>query len=344
MSSISGVQRDVNELVRRGLGMSGAVDFPALSVMRSLVPDRSAAAEEILVSLRETIPRALALLGSEEQEKAALALLGIEPKGGSLNARAEHAAISLDVRPDTFRRPDGRPRRRAHLETLIAQALVSFESRFEQESILAASTELANQLGVNWLSLFQNYYSPIATDLSGLGSELRVLRLKTASAALKERKPLSSMWFFARFLVNVYDYVQRGGGLWILPDANKEVRLRDAVYAIEWHAPFDELQKSTLREALRESPNRELTHFAVRCDQDPEVAHLLRAWRREICDACNCRTQPSPQCELHAVIDACETYTTALDEAWYTVANWYRRPPSDAQGVQALDLHRQYRE
>lgn len=132
--------------------------------------------------------------------------------------------------------------------------------------------------------------------------------------------------------------------MWLLPDAQAETDIADAIYRIRLATPNNELDDSLMRQLVGGVPDQELLGILEAARSDPRAMALHQEWQ-EWAATCSCgwelgsrvgreefpthRGHPgiSAQCDLHILVTACNDFTLILDDAWDQIADWYRDEP-----------------
>jgi hypothetical protein len=312
--------------------------------------------------IEETIRRALDDLGGGRLGEATRILFGLEPgsRAESPTDLRASAADAWGTAVETFRRD---PQTTAISELADAILRRAYQHA-ERLAHLALERRLptTSRLAVAWLERFEAYYR-VWTPISGIAGDLCAYRSTLLEPDRPyDREPgtdgptdpgysqenqaagylTTALWHFTRFLVERQRFISRYGGMWLLSDAQAESEVQDAIYAITWHSPNNERDDSFLRR-LHERAGGELHPFRVLLETDRIARATEEEWR-EWAAQCHCtwnaadeverehfpthRHHPgiNRKCSLHAIVTACNDYTTLIDDDWTRVADWYRLP------------------
>jgi len=192
---------------------------------------------------------------------------------------------------------------------------------------LDVRTPVHSRLAVEWLARFEAMYR-IWTPLTGVGNDLTAYR----STLLEEDRPWDhatgpyvgdgtgtsqeaqaagyvtfALAHFAQFLVELRDLETRFGGVWLLPEAQAETDLREAVHRAMLASPNNERDDSFLRSTLVGVPGREMHGFLqALAGTKPESTDQPRvnqvAKRRQVpsfLGECELRNATEPHRERH---------------------------------------------
>ena len=178
------------------------------------------------------------------------------------------AAEDAGVTVDQFRHAH-EPRLRMALTDQVLGEVHDYRLRLARLR-LDVRTPTRSHLAVEWLARFEAMYR-IWTPLTGVGNNLTAYR----STLLEEGRPWDfatgpnvgdgtsysqeaqaagyvtfALAYFAQFLVELRDFKTRFGGLWLLPEAQAETTLREAVHRVVLASPNNERDNSFLRSTL----------------------------------------------------------------------------------------------
>ncbi len=291
-------------------------------------------------------------------------LFGLGP-GMALDSPAElrrEAARVVGLSVDQFRRVQ-ELRAIEQLAELILQNAHSHRMRLAR---LRADlrTPIGTRLAVEWLKRFEAYYR-IWSPASGLGSDLsarQATRLESHwpddEAETPDGHPSSqqravddygrwALTHFAGLLVEERRFETELGGLWLLPTAQAENNVADAMQAIRLESPLDEQDQSCLRQAMSASGG-EMNSFLKTVALDPTLRSIHDEWQAWA-DCCDCswtvgervgremfpisgnHTGISSACDLHNLIRECNNYCLTIDDGWDEISDWYRDVPFPAR-------------
>jgi len=167
----------------------------------------------------------------------------------------------------------------------------------------------------------------------------------------------SLTWRLAQYSRELNAFIEREGGLWLLAEADSEIRAADAMYRLDLHLPFGEADVSWARTLLAETPHQELDAYIDRLIAEQErwgeFKAVWFAWAQDFlerdlagrmidttaalhppsgpheCRTALVRIAPAePQTECGHWLAAGEEFIRLIDDDWYRVADWYRRPLS----------------
>lgn len=331
-------------LPRDGLRASKLAGRPLLI---DLAYVRARAASDVpldrAVAFLSVLEEACNRLGPGPPGEAARILFTIAPlgKGVSLKVRRKRAADALNVGVEYFRK-DGPEDR---LVRDVAEQLYALETRYRRRQAGDATVpdRTETRLAIDWLER-HNVYGRFWTIIYALRADLlALLRLRGEPDRPAYGQYLeSSLWWYARFQRELAEFIHRFGGLWLLADADAEVRIADAIYRLEWHPPFSQQDDSWLRTTLGQVADEELDPFAETVRDSERGQAVLAQWREWI-ERCACAPdQPDPDCPVHQTIGACETYTEIVDSDWQQIADWYRRKAANPGGIDVTELFERF--
>jgi hypothetical protein len=360
---------------RRGITKLGELEVEALrQVVRAA--GRVGHADAVGSYVMEAMLRdAVAQLGGDHAEAAAL-LFGLAPGARSdrPSKLREEAAAIFGVGGEHFRH-----QYEPELIGQIGQLLLGEAHRYQlrlQRLRQDVRTPVGSRLAVEWLSRFEAMYR-IWTPVHALGADLSAFR----STLLDEDRPwdghldadhpderytqerqaagyVTTAFFWRTSALAALRRFEIGfGGLWVLPDAQAETDLADAMYRIALASPNGPRDDSYLRMLLSRVPDEELHAFLTRVAEDEIGMKTHEEWL-EWAFTCDCRWVVgerrgrerfpthrnhqgiSPQCDVHMVVDACNDFCLVLDDAWDNIADWYHEVPRpERRDVTAEEVH-----
>jgi hypothetical protein len=160
-------------------------------------------------------------------------------------------------------------------------------------------------------------------------------------------------WRLAQHSREFVAFVDRDGGLFLMADAESEVRAVDALYRVTIYLPFGDRDVSTMRRILGEVPQQELDVFMERLLGDqatwpPTFAKWL-SWAAALLDSGDISAErdqasptlmaeqeagvplaitpaapPEPVSTCGKWLAAAEKLITLVEADWFRVADWYR--------------------
>jgi hypothetical protein len=216
---------------------------------------------------------------------------------------------------------------------LLADELVEYETNYRMRNTyerLAGKLPASPVLAAMWLDRFQYYYR-MWTDLSGLQNDLTVYQRvrhdpATTDSQLETRRR-TSLWFLARFYLNLDQFVDQRGGLWLLANEEQAQLVSDSVTFLKFHPPVTEYDASWLSFAALEQPVPAFHLFNDKLDQDDMGRGILDRWRAWL-EACQCDVEgPGEGCEVHIVLRHCQRYMEIIDAEWNRIVDWFAGPP-----------------
>jgi len=316
--------------------------------------------------------QAASLVGGDYAEATALSL-GLEA-GSRADRPSElrrEAAALLNVSVEHFRHTY-EPRMFGAVAQLALRETHEFRLRLTRLRD-EARTPTGSRLAVEWLSRFEAMYQ-VWTPMTGLGGDLTANRATLLEldrpwdrdpdpndlmdlGHTQERQADGyaddALYHFACVLAAERRFIRQFGGMWLLPDAQAEVDIGDALYRVKLESPFNEQEDSQLRALMAACGDEELDPFLTMLDEDHRGASLRGVWRRW-CSACCCewslgevagrdffpvhRNHPNidRRCSMHRLISAVNDFCLILDDGWDQIADWYRDfPRPDRTGMTA---------
>jgi len=171
-----------------------------------------------------------------------------------------------------------------------------------------------------------------------------------------------AMFHYAAVLWELKQFMIRHGGFWLLSSPDVETEVADALYRVGWHTPNNERDDSWMRVAMKNAA-QELHLFQHTLDTTTIGSATHAEWQ-EWAATCRCtwvaeeaspsdRHFPDPsthsgissECQVHAVVAACNDYCALIDADWLAIADWYQIDAEPRRGVSAdsmyADLRRQ---
>lgn len=160
-------------------------------------------------------------------------------------------------------------------------------------------------------------------------------------------------WRLAQHSRELVAFVERDGGLFLMADAESEVRAVDALYRVTIYLPFGDRDVSTMRRILGEVPQQELDVFMERLLDDaeswaPTFAKWLN-WAAALLDSGDIAAErdeasltlmaeqeqgvqltitpaaaSEPVSTCGKWLAAAEELITLVETDWFRVADWYR--------------------
>jgi hypothetical protein len=358
---------DLMKVRRNGIIAVRRLELPALTLAARAAgrvePHEPVGSYVIERLLRDAVAR----IGGDDGELAAT-LFGLSPetRGGRPPALRRMAAEDAGVKVDHFRHAY-EPRLRVALADQVLSEIHDCRLRLARLR-LDVRTPVHSRLAVEWLARFEAMYR-IWSPLTGVGNDLTAYR----STLLEEGRPWDAatgpyagdgtgysqeaqaagyvtfaLAYFAQFLVELRDFEVRYGGLWLLPEAQAEIDLREAVQRAVLGSPNNERDNSFLRSTLTAVPGQELHGFLTAL-ASTEIGRGTHAEWQDWAGSCECRwelgsrvgrgyfpthlSHPgiSDQCDMHILIAACNDYCLVLDDAWDAIADWYHDVPKPAR-------------
>ncbi len=362
---------DLKTLRRRGITKLAELELPALrQVVRAagrVGLDEPIGAYVIEAMLRD----AVAHVGGDHGDVAAL-LFGLE--AGARSDRPSElrraSAGQLGVGVEQFRHVQ-EPALLGQITQLLLGEAHRYQLRLSRlrEDV---RTPVGSRLAVEWLSRFEAMYL-IWTPVYGLGSDLTAYRSTLLEAdrpwddyvdpshpedAYSQERQAAGYITFAFFqytkaLLALRQFEVQFGGMWLLPEAQAETDLSDAIYRVVLASPHNERDDSYMRMLLNKVRGEELHGFLGRVATDAIAKETHDEWQQWAGD-CRCtwtlgerhgreafpihRNHPgiSEKCPMHTLIAACNDFCLILDDAWDQVADWYHDVPlPERRGVTA---------
>lgn len=368
---------DLKVLRRRGITKLAYLELPALhQAVRASA--RAEADEAIGAFMVEAMLRdAVAEIGGDLGEAAEI-LFGLTPGGRSdrPSELRKLAAETMHVVPDHFRR--------THEIVILEQVVQLLLTEIYRHRLQLARlqrdvrTPVGSRLAVEWLHRFEAMYE-IWTPITGVGNDLTAYR----STLLEEDRPwdrapdpddpddegysqeiqaagcaTSAFFHFALVLAAERRFCTRFGGLWLLPDAQAETDIADAIHRIRLASPNNEVDDSLMRQlvanagsemiSLREATRQGDLLMTLHDEWQDWVSHCRCEWKpgervgRKLFPSHRNHPNIDEQCDVHILIAACNDYCLTLDDAWDQIADWYRDVPKPKRvDVTAEEIYEQ---
>jgi hypothetical protein len=258
----------------------------------------------------------------------AATLLGLAPgtRGSLLKERRRQAAELLHVSTEHLRKE-----REPLLTEAVADELYAADSAYRLRHRHRTEAERQpeqSRLGIDWLEQHRSYRR-IWTPVSGMRNDLDVLRDYLAAedenqAAIADRL-CSITWHWARFELALERFVRERGGLWLLADMESEIAVADAIHQLQLCVPLGEADCSWLRTLLLDSPHEELDGFAdLLVEAGARRKELMGVWMEWA--GCPQPDDSDCACDYHGWQRTAADFIRLIDEDWYRLADWYRRP------------------
>jgi hypothetical protein len=240
-----------------------------------------------------------------------------------------------------------RPGVRSHAQNAVYAVADSLWER-DLHARARVSAELAemkrppvSELAIDTLRRYEAYYS-MYTPLSGLRADLTAAIEMRREGDTELNRSVdfdhASLYDYATFLRAKRAFEATYHGLWVFAQADIEQAMADCVKLIEHFSGLRSREESWLR--LTHSEAEELHTFAGQLECDENGRSALRRWRNRI-EECTCDlSRPAPRCRVHALMRACDYYTTVLDTDWYRVVPWHEGPPPNFGNIDPASLYR----
>ncbi len=361
------VDADLMKLRINGIANASRLELPALTLAARAAgrvePHEQVGGYVIERLLRDVASR----IGGEDGEHAAT-LFGLTPetRGGRPPALREMVAEDLRISVSYFRR-EPESRLRAALAHQVLAEVHDYRLRLARLR-LDVRIPVHSRLAVEWLARFEAMYR-IWSPLTGVGNDLTAYR----STLLEEDRLWDAatgphvgdgtgysqeaqaagyvtfaLAYFAQFLVELREFEVRYGGLWLLPEAQAEIDLREAVHRAVRASPNNDRDNSFLRSTLTAVPGQEVHGFLTAL-ASTELGQGLHLEWQDWAGTCECSwelgsrvgrgyfpthlSHPgiSDQCDMHILIAACNDYCLVLDDAWDAIADWYHDVPKPSR-------------
>ena len=289
-------------------------------------------------ALAQLLPQIASRLSAPPEAEAVIRLLSLEGPllRSSPGPRREAAGQVLGrIKGDSVRRRYERP-----LIADLARALVSAEVAFRRRS------RDLDPDRIDWAGRLNSYgriYAPIAGLAGDLEILIRAQRDRPSDVEMLKPQLGSSLWFYARIQLELHNFVRDYGGIWLFPDIEIENDVANAIHHINRHPGLNEHDTSWLRVTLRGIPDHELAGFLEAISSDPRGHAILKAWTTW-CQSCQCPSIQVPErdCEIHAVIAACNDYLDDVDRETVTLAQPLRERLRDIPLENIRDLIKRF--
>jgi hypothetical protein len=329
--------RELRHVVNQGAWASALdpVELPSLLALACVAGPAKESGVTAQAQLVIVLKHVLEYEKSEGAARALALLLGLASTTKGFDSVARRTRAKNYLHPgmelDTFNRRHVQP-----LLDLLADDLVEHDTNYRMRNTherLAAKLPASPTLAVMWLDRFHYYYRMWA-DLSGLANDLAVYGRVRHDPATTDRqletRRCTSLWFLARFYLNLDQFVDQRGGLWLLSDEDQAQQVADSVYLLQFHPPVTQEHASWLSFAALERPVPAFHLFNSKLDEDDTGRLILTRWQAWL-EACRCDDEvPSDDCEVHVVMRACERYMEIIDAEWNRIVEWFTGPPGSS--------------
>ena len=367
-------------MLRTGVTIEACRKSPVIcSLAIALAKASSDEPNDLAVAANHLIREACASVDSITEGPTAI-LLAVAPgyRGTLLKKRRTDAAKKLHITPGHLRDEREEP-----LLEAVADEVYAMDSAYRLRHRHRTEAEREPQesrLGIDWLAQHRSYrriWSPVTglrNDLIVLVNYLhevkeagRVPRPPRQIAEGSNERPVdldmwadlsdrcaSLTWRLAQYSRELDAFVEREGGLWILADAESEIRAADAIHRLDLHLPFGEADDvSWARTLLADTPHQELDGYVDRLIAEAERWSEFKAvwfdWAGDFLERdlggapidaaaalatpAEAHQQPTtflrvapevPQTECARWLAAGEEFIGLIDDDWYRVADWYR--------------------
>lgn len=366
-------------MLRTGVTIEACRKSPVICSL-AIMEAKSSSGEpnDLAVAANHLIREACASVDSISEGPTAI-LLAVAPgyRGTLLKKRRTDAAKKLHITPGHLRDEREEP-----LLEAVADELYGMDSAYRLRHRHRTEAEREPQesrLGIDWLAQHRSYrrvWSPV----TGMRNDLIVLvnylhEVKQAGRVPKtpghiaegsaERPVDFDMWSdlsdrcanltwrLAQYSRELDAFVEREGGLWILAEAESEIRAADAIHRLDLNLPFGDADISWARTLLADTPHQELDGYIDRLIAAAERwGEFKAAWfewagdflERDLggtpIDVATTLVAPAdaheapttflrvasevPQTECGRWLAAGEEFIALIDDDWYRVADWYR--------------------
>lgn len=212
------------------------------------------------------------------------------------------------------------------IAAFLTQREVDYRVNERHRAQRARRPPLESAMRVEWLGRFERYFK-MWGPISGLRYDLEMALhyLQRDESIEAETFIRKSLFYYARYLVELERFVTQHGGLWVLPDTRTEDAIADSTWFIRRPIPSGEVNDSILSMTYARAPELALFMHATYASQ--HLQPVLRTWREWI-HSCRCRRPKCPRqdCDVHATIEWCRFYMDALEAQWDFLADWYDLP------------------
>jgi hypothetical protein len=268
--------------------------------------------------------------------------------------RRRQAAKACNISSETFRK--------SHEKVVIEQTAEGVLALARDAAMRRANLQMQkrhpadSRLAVAWVERFEAYYR-VWTPVYALAADLRAaLHMYNEAPAdhlpwdeesdnlfdpVKEAQGYarSALYRYGCFLLEMKRFLARHGGLWLFSDAQRESDIRDAVYRIGWHNPLNEENDSWLRRQVATSLLEEAEQFYIRLKSSNTGDQIHRTWQRFVRDGASAALGHGRPQQVQLTIEACEEYTSWVDEDWMRICDWYAVDAQARPGVNASALY-----
>lgn len=345
------------ELWRKcGVTQLSGLNFPALSqaaIAAGLATTTLQSSQPAV--LRDLVRRAISAIGGSVTARSSLVLLGLDPNTFDLapHLLREDAAEIYGLSLERFRREPQRRILNIVADLIIEQCLThqALQSRLLMEQRHPADTRLA----VHWLERFEAYFD-IWTPTYALGADITAYRATLIESPISTPVPPPrievdpkaqahgyasfALHHFARVLAAERHFTARFGGLWLLSTPIAEAQVRDSLHSVLSIGVMNERDLSWIRMTL-DAAHGEMHAFLESIGTTPLGRETWEEWE-EWLSSCNCTWIPDrhdstieyfptpryqrhimPDCSVHQLVEACNSYCTTIEDEWRKIADWY---------------------
>lgn len=360
--------RDLVTLRQKGIAHLRGLKLDALTSAANIAADRGVESTYVPQAIEDLLRRAVDRMDGGRYAISAELLFGLAQgtRGANPTDLRREAADRLNVSTETFRK-DQEKTTIAELAEAILGLCRDHEMREARIEMMNTRHPADSRLAINWSERFEDYYR-IWTPIYALAADLVAYRLTMIDPDrpwdLPDEPgrliaPMSTetegytqeyqaegyvrfaIYRYALYLQEQHRFMVKRGGLWLLSNAETEIKVRDALYQVEQHTPNNERDDSWMRMTMSQA-NGELHVFndlLMRTTLGSSTHQEWQEWAAQC--ACNWGTERpdeqrgnyfttsdtddgiDPECTLHQVVAGCSTYLALIDADWLAIADWY---------------------